>query len=172
MGKSAQEDSTVTMYAFIQSEYLSGFAKSTKELAPSLKNIYILDDKEYENLVKHYLGYLSASNVPVKITGACYLKLIFENDHDRFRSHIFKYIADDYDVSNNFDDYNDIFSALRLCDFDLFKQYLISSSASVDEEIKTDANDYLNRFDEAMSSSPSYKHYCEEYDEFKIKLGI
>lgn len=160
------------MYAFIQSEYLSEFAQSTKELAPSLENIHILDDEEYEHLVKHYLGYLVASNVPVKITGACYLKLIFENDHERFKSHIFKYIDDDYDVSDNFDDYNDILSAIRLYDVDLFKQYLIISSAAVNKEIRVDANDFLDRFDEALSSSPSYKYYCKEYEKFKMKLGF
>lgn len=160
------------MYAFIQSEYLGEFAQSTKELAPSLENIHILDDEEYEHLVKHYLGYLVASNVPIKITGACYLKLIFENDRERFKCHIFKYIDDDYDVYNNFDDYNDMFSALRLCDIDLFKQYLVSSSTVANKEIRIDAKDFLDSFDEAISSSPSYKHYCQEYEEFKMKLGI
>lgn len=160
------------MYAFIQSEYLSEFAQSTKKLAPSLENIHILNDEEYEHLVKHYLGYLVASNVPIRITGACYLKLIFENDHERFKCHIFKYIDDDYDVYGNFDDYNDIFSALRLCDIDLFKQYLISSSTVANKEIRIDAKEFLDRFDEAVSGSPSYKHYCREYEEFKTQLGI
>ena len=157
--------------AFTQSGYLSEFAETSKELLPTLENIGILDDEEYEKLIKHYLSGLKASNVPVIITGSCYLKLIFENDRERFKNHIGKCIADDYDVLNNFYDYNDMVPAIRLCDLGLFKQFLIKLSGSSNEEIRADVKDYLDNFDEIISASPSYKSYCEEYENFKFKIS-
>lgn len=76
-------------YAFTQSEYLQQYAKTDKPVLPDLSNIDELDEQEYITLMRHFISYLTASNVPIIITGICYLMSMYENSSRRFKEHVF-----------------------------------------------------------------------------------
>lgn len=131
-------------YAFLQSTELKQFAKTEKDIFPSLSNIEVLDDEEFSNLILNFINYLYASNVPIRITGICYLKLIYEHFPDRFKNHIFKCIECSGFSINSMDDYSDIDCMFIFCCFNLYKDFLIMELSSENQEIIEDVRKSFN----------------------------
>ncbi len=159
-------------YAFTQSEYLQQYAKTDKPVLPDFSNIDELDEQEYITLMRHFLSYLTATNVPIIITGICYLRLMYDNSSRRFKEHVFHEI----DVSglslDDEDDYNQLSTMFILCDFDLYQRFLRERVTSCNQDIKSDAKENLAYTKEYFEKAKWYQSYVSEYTEFRRKLFL
>ena len=66
-------------------EELMAKAHTNKRITSSLDNISILDDNEYIALYSWFMYESSATNMPWRYTGVCYLLLLHERDSVRFK---------------------------------------------------------------------------------------
>lgn len=159
-------------FAFVQSEELHILANTDKYIAPNMSNLSDLNDEEYISLMANFLSYLTASNVPVIITGICYLKLLYEQCQYRFKEFIFLAIESGGVSMDDEDDYHQLSSLLIMCDYDLYRQFLLKESKSNNPEIQNDANEKRMLDNDYFTQKMWYKTYCSEYIEFKHKLGM
>lgn len=159
-------------YAFIQSDQLSNFAKTEKSISPDFSNLNDLDSQEYIALMTNFMSYLTASNVPVIITGICYLNLMYEMSPQRFKESFFTAMSFSGLSMNDEDDYYNISALLIMCDFELYKCFLRKESCSDNLEIQSDSFESMNADKDYFMELPWLKSYILEYSEFKRKLGI
>ncbi len=152
---------------------LKSIAKTDKELAPTLDNINILNDEEYINFMLKFVKMLYESIGELRITGACYLKLLYENNSIRFKDNIFKCLESSCFSVNSWDDYTDVGCMfIIICDLELYKKFLLYVFCTENEEIKADVNESLTDTIDDYKNAPWYKTYTSEYTEFKRKLGL
>ena len=158
-------------YAFIQSDQLSNFAKTEKSISPDFSNLNDLDSQEYIALMTNFMSYLTASNVPLIITGICYPNLMYERSPQRFKESFFTAMGFSGLSLDDEDDYYQISSLLIMCDFELYKCFLHKESFSENPEIKSDSFAKKNANKDYFMEQQWLKTYISEYSEFKRKLG-
>jgi hypothetical protein len=158
--------------AFIQSNQLSNFANTKKNISPDFSNLNDLDSQEYIALMTNFMSYLTASNVPLIITGICYLNLMYEMSPQHFKESFFTAICFSGLSMDDEDDYHQISSLLIMCDFELYKCFLRKESCSDNLEIQSDSFEKMNATKDYFMEQQWLKTYILEYSEFKRKLGI
>lgn len=152
-------------------EELMAKAHTSKRITCSLDNISILDDNEYISLYSWCVYESSATNMPWRYTGVCYLLLLHERDRVRFKKCFSRAFYNTYksiDDGEFCDDYYDLEPLLWLCDPDVYKEFLEIACKSGNEDIKQDAQKWL------LNHPVIDSRYCiaikAEYNEFKRKL--
>lgn len=157
-------------YAFTQSKHLQKYAKTNKNIQYDLSNLDELDDCEYSALLQSFLSFLTASNVPIIITGTCYLKLMYENSSYRFKKHIFDEINMSEVSLDDEDDYNHVGTMLIICDFELYKLFLQKMSDSCNYEIMSNVKEEMTYNKEHYEKLSWYQTYLAEFIELKRQI--
>lgn len=159
-------------YAFVESRPLNEIIKTKKYIHSDLSNIDILDDDEFICMMKHYLSYIYASNLALIETGLCYLKMIYEKSPERFEQSVDSLTESGYISITDDEEYDMTSQLLIFCDIKIYKRYLEFAKHSSDDYIRHNSETDLTSNCISLREDQWYFILCEEYSEFKRKLGL
>ena len=163
-------------YACILSEdEIAKHACTDKRIHSDLSNISELDHEEYFKFMSWVIYESSAGNMPWRYTGQCYTLLLYETDSERFRENFLPVLRKIYGEADRdvfYEDFYDLEWFMHIIDPDLRIQFLEFACGSPFEDIRNDAQEFLNEEAFADTEAPYYKYTMAEYAEFRRILGI
>ena len=158
----------------LTSDEIAKHAETDKPINSDLSNISELDSEEYLNFMSLAIYESSATNMPWRYTGICYTRLLYDTDIERFRENFSAALRKIYGAADRdvfYEDFYDLEWLMYIIAPDLRRQFLEFACGSPFEDIRNDAEKFLNETAPPDTDAPYYKYAMAEYVEFQRKLN-
>ena len=146
-----------------------------KRIHSDLSNISELDNEEYLKFMTWVIYESSATNMPWRYTGMCYTLLLYDTDSELFRENFPAALRKIYGAADRdifYEDFYDLEWFMNIIAPDLRIHFLEYACGSPCDEIRKDAEEFLNESAIPDTEAPYYKYTMAEYADFRRRLGI